>query len=692
MQDKVFQRVAGALVFALLLGFNLSAQAPAKRAPVPEEEKRTAALKLVREIFGKKYDAATTPEARSELAAELYRHASETNDDLVAKYVLLRVSRDVAVKGGDVQAAFLAVDALNATYDVDALELKSEIVETLSRDRSGAVSLRALLPHIDSLIEQCIRADEFTKAAAVNKTAITLARRMRDSALIKQFADRADEISSGVKEFRTIERALETLKEKPDDPVANTLVGKYHGLDKGDWETAIPHLAKGAPDDMQAAAKLDLAGGKTADQQTAIGTGWWDLAEKAEGREKQNLLFRAAHWYQQAVPGLKGLTKTKIERRLEEIGPLTTAPDGGLALAPWENLLPLVDLKQHVGGGDWVVQRGALICAKPYRRARISLPRTPTGSYELEVAFTRGQGDDEVAIYLPVGTGGCQFMMGVDNQHSGLSQVDGMRADVDRNPTRKPGSPANGRRYVAAIKVDVQDDGEAEVDVRINGNQFIHWQGKQTSLREDFFWRLGSKSLGLGANNSVVAFHSAKLREAPQPTNDASLGALPGSTPQSDGAWTVLFRSSNPRVWNTDANQDGEYAIRLSNAPQGVQYLRLKRTDNNQQVIMPMNNAGLSAKHEVGNIGFNGSARYAWGARTLGIYHKSQESNRSGEVFPGSPGLGRGYRGWGFGVIHSQPQRGQGYTWGGTAIGQTVFEIAVTSSPLAIEDRRYLLR
>lgn len=76
-------------------------------------------------------------------------------------------------------------------------------------------------------------------------------------------------------------------------------------------------LAKCGDAKLAKFAKRDMAKPKKAADQAATGDGWWELAEKKSGVEKHRLSERASYWYKKALPGLSGLAKTRVEKRLQ---------------------------------------------------------------------------------------------------------------------------------------------------------------------------------------------------------------------------------------------------------------------------------------------------------------------------------------------------------------------------------------
>lgn len=164
--------------------------------------------------------------------------------------------------------------------------------------------------------------------------------------------------------------------------------------------------------------------------------------------------------------------------------------------------------------------------------------------------------------------------------------------------------------------------------------------------------------------------------------------------------WTVIFRASDPKLWNTDAGDsstDDGYAIKLTEAPDGIHYLRLKRLDTSDAVIIPLKNVQLgrsiSIESDIVWIG-NSRVRGTGDAqnRLLGIARKSWPTKDQDDHLIARPRgkLDSGYRGWGFSKAASSDQS-QTYSWEGEPIDKTVFEIAVTSDDTLSSDEQPLL-
>jgi hypothetical protein len=169
-------------------------------------------------------------------------------------------------------------------------------------------------------------------------------------------------------------------------------------------------------------------------------------------------------------------------------------------------------------------------------------------------------------------------------------------------------------------------------------------------------------------------------------------GPAPEKTPPA--RWTVLFRSDDPSIWNTDTRRGEQFAVRLEKAPATIRYLRLRRMDTGEALILPLTASQLgTAPQPVPDRGYawNGSARADWGGLHLGIAQAPRYPFAAPEGI-----IVVAYDGWdvfrGSGFGHKCfVNDTQYYCWRGEEIPRTVFEIAVTDEPLSDEERRCLL-
>jgi hypothetical protein len=107
------------------------------------------------------------------------------------------------------------------------------------------------------------------------------------------------------------------LKDQPDEAAANMTVGIFQGPLKGDFDKAMPYLAKSGDSVLEELAKKELAAPTEAAEQANLAGGWWDAAEHEREPAKSHTRAHAIKLYQKALSDLKGLTKAEAESRIK---------------------------------------------------------------------------------------------------------------------------------------------------------------------------------------------------------------------------------------------------------------------------------------------------------------------------------------------------------------------------------------
>ncbi len=292
-------------------------QQVSNQAAIPDDLTIQKSNALVAEVYGAEIKAAKTPAQRSALAEKLIQIAANSRNDTASRFVLLKTAQDLASQAGDLELALRVVDQLAGSYKIDGRELRASII--LKASKSAGRQTASVINSILTLADESIRADDLDTAQELVDVALRFARRLGDTELIRRAVACREKIAGILQEYAQAKASIEKLKQSPDDPSANLNAGKYLCFVKGEWEKGLPLLAKCGDAWIQDAAKLEIQGAKTAEQQAAIGDAWWDLAAKREGRDKADMQQRAAHWYAAAMPGLIGLPRELVKKRIETI-------------------------------------------------------------------------------------------------------------------------------------------------------------------------------------------------------------------------------------------------------------------------------------------------------------------------------------------------------------------------------------
>jgi len=464
--------------------------------PPPAAAAVAEAEKQLKGLFKAEYQKKGTAD-RAALAQRLLKAGEETGGDPTLKFVALEEARDLAAGAGDLDTALKAIDALEECFTVDALEMKAgafiSAVRAVEADSAEDVFTTGM-----SLLDQLARHDAFDAAVRLVSPLEDLARRLRNAEYFRMAQSRGREVRALQSEWNRVRPSLEKLKANPDDPDACLAAGKYRAL-AGDWEAAIPLLAKGSHAGLKEAAEKDAAGPRDAAARADVGELWWSLAEKESGALKAALQERVKELYEKALPDLPALSRLKVEKRLAAL-----AAQAGPSRAI--NLLALAHPAKDAAAGVWNLQKGALVSDEG-SCSRIMLPYEVPDEYDFRVEFTRLSGASTVAILLT--KNGREFVIetGWPGGQTGFAYVDGKH--IDTNPTGTRINFASGRRY--SFLVQVRNGG---LRLLVDGKQVISLKTDYKNITPHPSWALPNrKCLGLGSYLSPTAFHVAELTE-----------------------------------------------------------------------------------------------------------------------------------------------------------------------------------
>lgn len=167
------------------------------------------------------------------------------------------------------------------------------------------------------------------------------------------------------------------------------------------------------------------------------------------------------------------------------------------------------------------------------------------------------------------------------------------------------------------------------------------------------------------------------------------------SKPGEGGRWLILFRSADPALWNTGPTiADEKFALPIKYAPLATKYLRLRRMDTGEFVIVPMTRTRIGKVDAQGTaVRWNGANVDEHGGRHLGI-----ANGPSAKWLEGKGLVAVLMDGWdatsgsGFGHGHHIENGSQKFAWKGKEIDRTAFEVAVTTGELTDDERAALAR
>jgi hypothetical protein len=187
--------------------------------------------------------------------------------------------------------------------------------------------------------------------------------------------------------------------------------------------------------------------------------------------------------------------------------PIVAAAGGLISPRSWMAVLATLDPGAHARSGDWSMDGEEL--SSGGGRCVLSLPVKPAASYDLEIEFTRLQGQGPLAIFLPTlaGVGVLAFESPAGGEGIAVLQVieDPEKAPQDRQFFARIES---GRRHRVLVQVRGW-----RVSVEWEGRPRMSWDLTGTGLVLPSKWEtLPDVGLGIGTLSSPTTFHRIEHR------------------------------------------------------------------------------------------------------------------------------------------------------------------------------------
>ena len=458
---------------AILIAALLLLPAQDKRLTVPDAAAQKEAEKLIRGIFKDEYSK-KAPADRISLAKKLLQQGLETTDSPAAGYVILREAADLAALSGETSVALQAISELSRLYRINSVEMKAAALATAGKSMRLIDEFGELAKAYLTLVEEALAAEDYDAAERAAATGGGFARKGKNVTLFSKLEARGKEAGDRRSRAAKVSRAMDAITKNPDDGEARLVIGQYLALVKGDWEEGLTHLARCSDPGFKTAAEKDLTQPSEAADQVAVGDGWWELGEKSSGSAQGRLRSRAGVWYLKARDPSSGLTRAKIDKRLEAAGMLPP-------VRPSVDLLKLIDPDRDAIHGHWQKQDGKLISPR-VQMARIQIPYMPPEEYDLHVVVE----SEELKGSLNLGlvAGGSRVLAVIDgwtpNTQSMLGSIDDL---AEGEAHHKGPTLSAGRTNTVVCSVR-----KTRLSVKVNGKVILDWQADYSRCHLEPYW------------------------------------------------------------------------------------------------------------------------------------------------------------------------------------------------------------
>lgn len=289
--------------------------------PVPSESELVAASELVRQVYSQDLSDATTSQQKNDLAQQMVKVAAET-DDQASRFILLRSARNIAIGTGDVNHAMQFTNSLVNNFDIDAIEERTNCLTRVSQFLTSPAQIvdfgAAVLPVVEEMIDRGL----FVNATELLQLAHTAMQDSRNTDQKNVIAAKQEEVKRYLDKYELIQVSFQELETNPADPVAAGKVGQFYCFARGLWSRGLPLLAASNLEPLRDVAREELAKPSATPQMVALADRWWELADSNTDQSVADAMReRACMWYDQSLPGLAGLDRVRVEKRLENRSP-----------------------------------------------------------------------------------------------------------------------------------------------------------------------------------------------------------------------------------------------------------------------------------------------------------------------------------------------------------------------------------
>jgi hypothetical protein len=293
-----------------------------ERLPIPSETEEAKAKNMAREMLRVRFTSAWAAKDNRALASALLEQFNQEKKDSASSYGMLRESADLAVEAGDLPVLTRAVEALSSHFMIDRSELMADSLEKAFQKSHSAERARELTEAALAGMEDAVASDNLPAATRLKALALSAAHKSADELLERQTVERGKRFTAELKQVDKVRSAAKTLREKPDDPEQNLVLGTYLCFTRGAWQPGWNCLAKSNETVLKDLATKSLADPTLPNARAKLGNDWWQASEKAKNPAREEFRAGAGYWYSQALPGVRGTVKTTLEMRLNEIGGL----------------------------------------------------------------------------------------------------------------------------------------------------------------------------------------------------------------------------------------------------------------------------------------------------------------------------------------------------------------------------------
>jgi hypothetical protein len=248
-------------------------------------------------------------------AAELVRlAASEPQLSRAGIYVLLDAALKRARDQRDIDTALVAIDRLAQSFGQDRAALRVDLLQSMSRRVKGE-DRRQYVQLAQQFARESVVADDYAQAMRFAGLAHSLGRSVPDRFFRQSLVEFRQEVANIQEAFAT----LPTSVGDSETVSATRLRARFRVLGKGNFDEGMNELRAVDDPQLRALAVQESARPATAEQQLALGQGWFAFAANLSGLERTNAMRRADYWLRTSLPQLSRAQRIEAQRSLDAV-------------------------------------------------------------------------------------------------------------------------------------------------------------------------------------------------------------------------------------------------------------------------------------------------------------------------------------------------------------------------------------
>jgi hypothetical protein len=289
---------------------------PSPDSPTTYDPKAVVKARLaLRERFKEEY-ARTELQEQYNLGRKLNHEANLAGGRTLEAYAARCEARDVAARAGDYWLLDQMAVQIARTWGISIAAAKGDALDALMQGTTNPGPIGWALREALYLIDIAVAEDDYEQAVRMVTRGHRAADLLNNAEQREAMNREAQRLIPLRKAYTQVKPALETLRATPTDPEANQTFGLFEAVDKGDWEEALPLLAKGKEGDLSALARKDLQTPDDPAAVLALADAWKEQGDRAEARLQTACWLRACQCYEEASLRLYDERRKEAETRL----------------------------------------------------------------------------------------------------------------------------------------------------------------------------------------------------------------------------------------------------------------------------------------------------------------------------------------------------------------------------------------